>query len=111
MTVGQLASRADFTALNLSEEQLPLTGVYCCDLLSVVMSKATAGCVWVTVMGNINSIAVASLCEMACIVLAEGAQIEDSVLQKAKAQGINLLKSDRPVFETALSIYEAMKDA
>ena len=111
MTVNQLAARADLKVLNLPDEEISLTGVYCCDLLSVVMSKATAGCAWVTVMGNINSIAVASLCEMGCIVLAQGAQVEEAVLAKAKAQGIALLQSERPVFETALSIYEAMQHA
>lgn len=47
-----------------------LTGVYCCDLLSCVMGNAPEGCAWVTVMNNINTLAVASLTECAAVILA-----------------------------------------
>ena len=36
-------------------------GVYCCDLLSIVMGRAPADCLWVTVMGNVNAAAVATI--------------------------------------------------
>ena len=39
---------------------------FCCDLLSVAMGKAPAGCAWVTVMGNMNTLAVATLADAAC---------------------------------------------
>ena len=45
---------------------------YCCDLLSFVMGRAPADCAWVTVMGNVNAVAVAVLADCACIILAEG---------------------------------------
>ena len=34
-----------------------LSKVFCCDLLSIAMSKAPADGVWVTVMGNKNTLA------------------------------------------------------
>ncbi|MBR6607174.1 MAG: hypothetical protein IKK98_00700, partial [Oscillospiraceae bacterium] len=37
--------------------------VFCCDLLSFVMGRAPADCAWITVMGNVNSIAVAVLAD------------------------------------------------
>ena len=54
-----------------------ITTIFCCDLLSIAMSKAPAGSVWVTVMGNRNTLAVASLAEVACIVLAEGVSLDE----------------------------------
>lgn len=105
MTVKELAEKSGFEALNLGEEGTrDITGIYCCDLLSVVMSKGFSGACWVTIMGNINAAAVASLTDMVCIVLAEGAAIDDMLIKKAEQQDISVLKSDMPIFETALKI-------
>lgn len=84
-----------------------VTKVFCCDLLSIAMSKAPAGCVWVTVMGNRNTLAVASLAEAACIVLAEGVSLDEGTLAKAGEEGIAVLATELPVFDIALEIHEA----
>lgn len=110
MTVKELALQSNLTALNDFEDK-EIKGVYCCDLLSVVMSKAFSGCAWVTVMGNINSIAVASLVDMACIILAENAVLDDAALEKANKHNIAVLKADKPVFETALAVHSALENA
>ena len=84
-----------------------VTKIFCCDLLSIAMSKAPAGCVWVTVMGNRNTLAVASLAEAACIVLAEGVSLDEGTLAKAGEEGIAVLATELPVFNIALEIHEA----
>lgn len=88
-----------------------VTGVYCCDLLSIAMGRAPEGCAWVTVMGNINTLAVAALTDAACIVLAEGVTLDEAVFQKAGEQGITVLRTDSPVFEGALEIHKALETA
>ena len=55
-------------------------------------------------MGNMNTVAVASLAEVACIVLAEGAAIPEECLNKAREEGIPVYRTDAPVFETAKGI-------
>lgn len=107
MTVKELSEKCGFEALCLAEPEREIVGVFCCDLLSVVMSKAFCGCAWVTIMGNVNSIAVAQLADMACIILAEGAAFDEMTVKKAEQQGINLLRSASPIFETSLSIHNA----
>lgn len=84
-----------------------ITTIFCCDLLSIAMSKAPAGSVWVTVMGNRNTLAVASLAEVACIVLAEGVSLDEGTLAKAEEEKISILATDLPVFDIALEIHEA----
>ncbi len=84
-----------------------VTKIFCCDLLSIAMSKAPAGCVWVTVMGNRNTLAVASLAEAACIVLAEGVSLDEGTLAIAGEEGIAVLATELPVFDIALEIHEA----
>ena len=103
------------TVLNLPGFQVLAEGdpgreisrVFCCDLLSLAMGKAPAGCAWVTVMGNRNTLAVASLTDAACIILAEGVSLDGSTLDKAREEGIAVLSTDLPVFEAALAVYQA----
>ena len=83
-----------------------ISKIFCCDLLSIAMSRAPADGVWVTVMGNRNTLAVASLTETACIVLAEGVPLDEDTLGKAEEEGIAILATDLPVFDMALKIYQ-----
>lgn len=81
---------------------------YCCDLLSFVMGRAPADCAWVTVMGNVNAVAVAVLADCACIILAEGAALDPAAREKAQAQDVAILSGEKPVFETALAVHELL---
>ncbi|MBS5398086.1 MAG: hypothetical protein KHY08_03035 [Lachnospiraceae bacterium] len=89
------------------DPQRELSRVFCCDLLSIAMGKAPADGVWVTVMGNRNTLAVASLTDTACIVLAEGVSLDEGTLAKAEEEGIAVLSTDLPSFDIALEIYQA----
>lgn len=107
MTVQELIDSKRFEIVNIGEDagrQIKMP--FCCDLLSIAMGKAPAGCAWVTVMGNMNTLAVASLTDAACIILAEGVQPDELALKKAKEQEITVLKTDGPIFDTALWIYQ-----
>lgn len=86
-----------------------IEGCYIGDLLSWVMSKASMGDIWLTVMGNINSIAVATLNDVACIVLTENAPLDEIAKKKAEQQGITVLQSEKNSYQLATEIYEAMK--
>ena len=85
-----------------------VTGCYIGDLLSHVMGKATEGDAWITIMNNINIVAVASLTEAACIILAEGISAEESIIKKADGEGIVILKSDHTAYELAVAISELL---
>ena len=84
-----------------------ISRVFCCDLLSIAMGKAPADGVWVTVMGNRNTLAVASLTDTACIVLAEGVSLDEGTISKASEEGIAVLSTELPAFDIALEIYQA----
>lgn len=95
MTVNDFISRLDLEVLNLDDGEREITGGYTGDLLSWVMSRAQSGDAWVTIMTNINVIAVASLTDVACVIVAENAEIAPEIIERAKAQGINLLRTDK----------------
>ncbi len=85
-----------------------LSKVFCCDLLSIAMSKAPEGCAWVTVMGNKNTLAVATLADAACVVLAEGVKLNETDEACAKEQGVTIFTTDMPVFDAAMKIQELL---
>lgn len=99
MTVKNLIEKLDLEILNLAEDDREITGGYVGDLLSWVMGKAQSGDMWVTIMTNINVVAVASLVDVACVVIADKAEIAPEVIEKAKAQGINLLRSSKSAYQ------------
>lgn len=111
MTVNELLNKTDFNPLCVLEGEREITGIYNCDLMSVVMSKGFSGACWVTIMSNINAVAVAALTDMAVIVLADGAALDQLMIEKATAQGINVIQSDKPIFETSLAIYKLLRNA
>ncbi len=76
--------------------------IYCCDLLSYCMTKAPTDGVWVTVMGNINVVAVAALTDTAVVIIADGTTPDEQAIEKANSQEVVMLKSDLPVYETAV---------
>ena len=79
----------------------PIEGIYCCDLLSLVMGRAGENDCWITVMGNVNAVAVATLADVSCIVLAEGMDYDPAARERAAQQGLTLLRTDLPVFAAA----------
>ena len=64
MTVQELIDKNVFQEINIGDDtDRSITKPFCCDLLSIAMGRAPAGCVWVTVMGNLNTLAVAALAD------------------------------------------------
>lgn len=104
MKVKELIQELSLEILNIEDEDREIEGGYCGDLLSWVMGRAKSGCAWVTIMTNINIVAVASLCDTACIILAENVEIDQSVIDKAAAQDITILRSKEGAFELCAKI-------
>lgn len=101
MTVEQLIKAADLNPIALPNPERELSGAYIGDLLSWVMGRARENDAWVTIMSNSNIIAVATLADVSCIILAEGVTPDDGVADTAKARGVNLLSSEKSAYEIA----------
>lgn len=98
MTVKQLCEQASLKPLLLADEDREVVGAYCGDLLSWVMSKAKESNAWITIMSNVNVIAVASLTDVSCVILAEGVVPEAEVVKAAELKGINILCSEKDTY-------------
>jgi len=67
-------------------------------LLSCVMAKARKGNVWVTLQSHLNVVAVASLLQLAAIIVTEGMPVDAATLQKAQEEGIPILTTPASTF-------------
>ena len=100
MKVSDLASLIEARKLTteVTEDREILCG-YVCDLLSWVMAHGEEGMAWVTVQTHLNVVAVAALAEMACVILPEGIDMEQDVLDKANAEEMCVLSSPLTAYE------------
>lgn len=106
MTVNDVVKIPEFETV-WQEEDRQVTSVFTCDLLSICMAKAPEDSAWVTVMGNRNVIAVASLADVSCVIAAEGCSFDEEAVEAAKGK-VSLLKSPLPVFETACLVHQGL---
>lgn len=75
-----------------------VTGGYASDLLSCVMAKARKGNVWVTLQSHLNIVAVATLLQLAGIIVTEGMSPDKATLDKATEEGIPVLTTPATTF-------------
>ena len=100
MTVAELIKLIDAKDMTPeADKSVEVSCGYTCDLLSWVMAHGTAGMAWVTVQTHMNVIAVASLMEMAAVIIPEGIQMEQPSLEKAKDEGITVLQTKLTAYE------------
>ena len=106
MTVKNLIEQLNLTVFcgenNLDTE---IQGGYVSDLLSDVMGFAQEGNVWITLQTHKNVIAIASLKELACVILVKGNKPDDDMLEQAKEEDIPVLGTTEQTFEVAGQIY------
>ncbi|MDR1680615.1 MAG: serine kinase [Prevotellaceae bacterium] len=111
MKVSELVALLQLTVYGGAQGlEAPVRGGYASDLLSDVMGSAGAGQVWITLQTHKNTMAVASLKELAAIVLVKGFKPDADTLAQADAEGIALLGTDRDAFETAGRLYRLLGD-
>ncbi len=108
MTIGELkALLGAQTATPGAGEDAQVTCGYACDLLSWVLAHGAKGMAWTTVQTHVNVVAVAVLMEMACVVLAEGNQLEPASAAKALEEGLCVLETDKTAYEVCGLLYGA----
>ncbi len=106
MKVDKLINAISAKALAMPDSDREFEGVYIGDLLSWVMGRAKQNDAWITIMSNINIIAVASLADTSVIILAEGVVPDQAVIDTANAKGINLISTEMTAYEVAIAISE-----
>lgn len=85
-----------------------IDGCYVSDLLSDVMGNAEMGNVWVTLQTHKNVMAIASLKELACVILVKGLTASEDTVEQSNEEGIPFLSTDMQTYETVGKIYQLL---
>lgn len=109
MNVTQAVEKLNLKILVEGDMEREITDCYIGDLLSWVMGRAGEDSIWLTVMGNINAIAVATLADVSCIVLVENAALDEEAKKKAEIHGVTILQSEENSYSLATKIYKLLK--
>lgn len=110
MTVKELVNKLDLTILSGAQGlDREIDGCYVSDLLSDVMGNAEMGNVWITLQTHKNVMAIASLKELACVILVKGQTASEETLAQSNEEGIPFLSTKMQTFETAGKVYELLK--
>lgn len=109
MNIKEAVEKLNLNILVEGDMEREITDCYIGDLLSWVMGRAKEDSIWLTVMGNINAIAVATLADVSCIVLVENASLDEEAKKKAEAMDVTILQTDVNSYQLATKIYELLK--
>jgi len=105
MTLSELCEKLPLEVVT-GETTAEWNGVYAGDLLSRAMSHVKFDNLWITIMSNINVIAVASLTEASAVLLAEDVELVPEALAAAREKEITVLSSPLTVYELCVKIGE-----
>lgn len=110
MKVRDLVEKLDLKVLSGSAGlDRDVDGCYVSDLLSDVMGNAEMGNVWVTLQTHKNVMAIASLKELACVVLVKDNKPSDDTVEQSEEEGVPFLGTSLQTFDIVGKIYELMK--
>jgi hypothetical protein len=98
MQVAHMIEQLQLSVIADADLTRQISGGYASDLLSCVMAGAAAGNVWVTLQCHPNVIAVASLLDLAAVVITEGMAADEETVRRAREEEINLLASAQNTF-------------
>lgn len=86
-----------------------ITGGYTSDLLSDVMGFAKDGQIWVTLQTHKNIMAVATLKDLAAVVLVKGFVPDNDAAEVSNKEGLPILGTDEQAFEITGKIFTLLK--
>jgi len=110
MTVNDIVEKLELEVVSghsgLGKE---ITGGYVSDLLSDVMGHADEGDVWITLQTHKNVMAIASLKDLAAVIIVKGFKAEADCIEKSNEEDIPVLSTQESTFEVAGKLYSILQ--
>ena len=88
-----------------------ISGGYVSDLLSDVMGNAAENEVWITLQTHQNVMAIASLKDLAAVILVKGLKPDADTMKHSQEEGVPLLGTPMETFEMAGKLYNELKNS
>jgi predicted transcriptional regulator len=107
MKVSEVVEKLDLTVFSgqngLDRE---MKGGYVSDLLSDVMGNAREGEVWITLQVHQNVMAIASLKDLAAVILVNNLEPQENTMRHSNEENIPVLGTSLSAFEIAGKLYQ-----
>lgn len=91
-----------------NRENKKISNAYTSDLLSDVMGNADTDSILITIQAHKNTIAVATLADIHAIILCNGRQAPDDMIQAAEDESIAIYQTDDNQFDVSWKIKQLM---
>ena len=97
----KLCLKSAYTNINCNKI---INSCYIGDYLSYVIKNAKAHNIWLTVVNNPNTVAVAMLKNLSCIIMCENVKPTEETIKVASEKNIPILLSDKTAYQLAVEI-------
>ncbi len=84
----------------------PVTGGYVADPVELRDGRRRKRNIWITLQGHLNVVAVASLNDLAAVIVAEAKPVAAEALAKAEEEGVAILTTSMAGYEIAGRLWE-----
>ncbi|MFA6770122.1 MAG: DRTGG domain-containing protein [Bacteroidales bacterium] len=109
MKLKEISEKLDLKLFSCEEELgKEVTGGYASDLLSDVMGHSKEGQLWITLQTHKNVMGVASLKDLAGIILVKGFTPDAETIALSQSEGIPILGTDMEAFELCGRLYNLL---
>jgi ACT domain-containing protein len=105
MTIKEAAQALGAEIAQSEFEDAELSGAYTGDLLSDVMANAKDGGALITIQAHKNTVAVATLVNIAVIIVCNSRPLPDDMLEAAKDEGIAVIRTRETQFTVSGKLY------
>jgi len=85
-------------------------GGYVSDLLSDVMGNSKEGQIWITLQTHKNVMAIASLKDLAAVILVKGFKPNDDTAEQSEIEGVPVLGTTENAFEMSGKLFQYLTD-
>ena len=108
MKISEIRDKLDLDNINRKpiDEEMGITHGYTGDLLSLVLANAKNRSMWLTIQNHLNIIGVAAMAGISAIVVCEGHDVDDGVVDRADDEGVALFTSKESAFILSGKLYE-----
>lgn len=109
MNVGEIFNNLGLSAMTVGDLGREVTGCYISDLLSDVMANARDGEIWITLQTHPNIVAVATLKNIAAIIITNNRSPEEETIMRASKEGVTIGTTPMTTFEVGGRLYQLLR--
>ena len=106
MTIRELAAALKARIAQDDFDDVKLNGAYTSDLLSDVIANAKDGGVLITIQAHKNTVAVATLVNIRCIIICNKRPLPEDMLKSARDEGVAVLHTNESQFTVSGKVWE-----